>query len=278
MLIAVSSWSFHDDLYKGKLHLSDMPFRAYDLGYRAVELQDLFLWPRPPGRLRRLLGRKAEPIVPGQYDRKALLRTHLNRHRSGTKLVCWSIDSDLTSEDVTTQKAYLAAAIEAAHFLNAPIIRLTLGGTRHDRAGFERAVELIRNVLPVAMAFELKLAIENHGGLSGDPATLIEFVERFHSPFVGVCLDFGNFEDLTGLGAAAPTEPVRSLAPYAIHVHAKSRAFKPDGEESTIDYRACLDALKDAKYAGAISIEYEGDGDAAVGINRTRDLIKKYWE
>jgi sugar phosphate isomerase/epimerase len=173
---------------------------------------------------------------------------------------------------VIAQKSYLAAAIEAAHFLNAPIIRLTLGGTKDDRAGFERAVELLRNVLPVAMAFDLKLAIENHGGLSGDPAMLIEFVERFASPHIGVCLDFGNFEeDLTGF-----SKPVRSLAPYAIHVHAKSRAFLENGEEATIDYRAWLSALKAVKYDSAISIEYEGDGDAAVGINRTRALIEKY--
>jgi sugar phosphate isomerase/epimerase len=271
MLIAVSSWSFHDDLYKGKLHLSDVPFRAYDLGFRAVELQDMFLWPRPPGRLRRLFGRKAEVAVPGQYDRKALLRTHLNRHRSGTKLVCWSIDSDLASEDVAAQKEYLAAAIEAAHFINAPVIRLTLGGAKGDRAGFERAVELLRNVLPVAMAFDLKLAIENHGGLSSDPATLIEFVERLHSSHVGVCLDFGNFDDLE-----SAQKSIELLAPHAIHVHAKSRAFNDNGEEATIDYRACLSALKAANYDGAISIEYEGDGDAATGIKRTRELIEKY--
>ena len=28
---------------------------------------------------------------------------------------------------------------------------------------------------------------------------------------------------------------------------------------------------------GAISIEYEGDGEAATGIQRTRELIEKYW-
>ena len=272
MLIAVSSWSFHADLYAGKLHLSDMPFRAYDLGYRAVELQDLFLWPRPPGRLRRLFGRKAEPLVPGQYDRQALLRTHLHRHRSGTRLVCWSVDSDLASGDVAAQKATLAAAIEAAHFLNAPILRLTLGGQENDRAGFDRATDLVRNVLPVVMAFDLKIAIENHGGLSGDAATLIEFVSQFNSPHVGVCLDFGNFNDPAGVA-----ESIGLLAPRAIHVHAKSRAFKDNGEEATIDYRLCLSALKAANYDSAISIEYEGDGDAATGIKRTRDLIEKYW-
>ncbi len=275
MLIAVSSWSFHDELYKGKLHLSDVPFRAYDLGYRAVELQDTFLWPRQPGRLGRLLGRKAEPSVPGEYDRKAVLRTHLNRHRSGTKLVCWTIDSDLTVAEPAAQqkqKAYLAAAIQTAHFLNAPILRLTLGGERGDVAGLERAVELLRNVLPVAIASEVKLAIENHGGLSGDPATLIEVVERFHSPYLGVCLDFGNFEDPKDF-----EKSLGSLAPQAIHVHAKSREFDVNGEETTIDYRTCLSALKAVKYDGAISIEYEGDGDAATGIHRTRALIEKYW-
>jgi sugar phosphate isomerase/epimerase len=38
-----------------------------------------------------------------------------------------------------------------------------------------------------------------------------------------------------------------------------------------------LSALKAAKYDGAISIEFEGNGDAATGIHRTRDLIEKYW-
>jgi sugar phosphate isomerase/epimerase len=122
------------------------------------------------------------------------------------------------------------------------------------------------------MAFDLKLAIENHGGLSGDPATLIEFVERFHSPHIGVCLDFGNFDD-----PASAEKSIELLAPYAIHVHAKSRSFRDDGEEATIDYRACLGALNAVNYAGAISIEYEGDGDAAVGIRKMQDLIQKYW-
>lgn len=278
MIIAVSSWSFHDELYAGKLHLSDVPFRVYELGYRAVELQDTFLWPKPPNRLARLFGRKAAPIVPGEFDRKTVLRLHLNRHRSGTKLVCWTIDSDLTveaGEAERKQKEYLASAIQTARFLNAPLIRLTLGGQRgasaeDDRAAFDRAVNLMSSILPVAIASGVKLAVENHGGLSADPAALVEFVQRFHSPYLGVCLDFGNFDDDPASGLAA-------MAPHAIHVHAKSRTFDAQGEETTIDYRLCLSTLKAAKYDGAISIEYEGDGDAAAGIHRTRDLIEKYW-
>jgi sugar phosphate isomerase/epimerase len=125
------------------------------------------------------------------------------------------------------------------------------------------------SVLPVAIALHVKFAIENHGGLSSDPAVLAEFVQYFHSPSLGVCLDFGNFEGDRSIG-------MQTLAPHAIHVHAKSREFDGQGDETQIDYRLCLDALKAANYNGAISIEYEGDGDPAIGITRTRALIEKY--
>ncbi len=285
MDIAISSWSFHDELYSGKLRLPDVPYRVHDLGYGAVELQDMFLWPRPPNPIARVLGRKAREFNQYVYDRKTLMRTRLHRLRSGTRLICWSIDSDLTASegpDRQKQKAYLAGALETAVFLGAPLIRVTLGGERgvnaeadrtaYSRAAYDRAVELMSSVLPVVTARNVKLAIENHGGLSNDPAVLAEFVQHFHSPYLGVCLDFGNFE---GDPKDFP-KSLGSLAPHAIHVHAKSREFNTSGEEKHIDYRMCLSALKSTGYQGMISIEYEGDGDPADGIKRTRELIEKY--
>jgi sugar phosphate isomerase/epimerase len=272
MDIAVSSWSFHDELYKGQLRLDSVPYRVHDLGFGAVELQDMFLWPKPPNPIARALGRKAQEFNRYEYDRKMLLRTRMHRLRSGTRLICWSIDSDLTANegpDRQRQKGYLAAAIEVADYLSAPLIRLTLGGERDDRVAYDRAVDLMSSVLPVAIARHVRFAIENHGGLSADPAVLAEFVQHFHSPFLGVCLDFGNFEGDRGIG-------MQMLASHAIHVHAKSRMFDAQGEETQIDYGMCLSALKTAGYAGVISIEYEGDGDAAIGIKRTRELIEKY--
>ncbi len=277
MDIAISSWSFHDELYQGQLRLADVPDRVHDLGYGLVELQDMFLWPRSPNPLARLFGKKAPAFNQYEYDRRTLMKVRLNRLRSGTRLVCWTIDSDLTvsdGPDRQRQKAYLAAAIETADFLNAPLIRLTLGGERGvnaeaDRAAYDRAVELMSSVLPVAIAKNIKLAIENHGGLSINPKLLAEFVQHFHSPYLGVCLDFGNFEGDRAIG-------MQTLAPHAIHVHAKAREFNTSGEEKDLDYRMCLNTLKSAGYNGVISIEYEGDGDAVSGISRTRELIEKY--
>lgn len=275
MQLSVSSYSFHQELYAGTLRLPDVPYRVFELGYRAVELNDMFLYPKPPSRLARLLGRKAKSFDPRQYDIRALRGVRLNRFRSGTKLVCWTIDSDLTRQgpDRVAQLAYLAQAIQAARFLGAPIIRVNLGGEANDRAAFERAVNLMSSVLPVAIAAEVQLAVENHGGLSSDPDTLVEFVKRCRgerASALGVCLDLGNFE-------RDPLIGVEKLAPYAVHVHAKAVAFNETGEEVTIDYQSSLSILKAAHYDGAISIEYEGDGDAAKGLHQTRDLIEKYW-
>ncbi|HET7377449.1 MAG TPA: TIM barrel protein [Anaerolineae bacterium] len=275
MNISVSSWSFHQELYAGTLRLWDVPYRLFDLGYRAVELNDIFLFPKSPGRLARLFGRKTRPFDPRHYNIRALRSVRLNRFRSGTRLVCWTLDSDLTVQgpDRVAQLAYLGQAIQAVRFLGAPIIRLTLGGETNDRAAFDSTVSMMGSVLPVAIAAEVQLAVENHGGLSNDPDTLIEFVKRSRgdrASALGVCLDLGSFD-------RDPLIGIEKLAPFAFHVHAKSHAFDAHGEETSIDYKSALSILKAAKYDGAISVEYEGNDDAVTGIHRTRDLIEKYW-
>jgi sugar phosphate isomerase/epimerase len=88
---------------------------------------------------------------------------------------------------------------------------------------------------------------------------------------VGACYDFGH---------GAPEriyDAARILAPYAFHVHAKSRAFDPRGEETSIEYGRVLSILRFASYVGALSIEYLGEDDPIEGIRKTRDLIRRHW-
>ena len=274
MQIAVSSWSFHAPLYAGQLELSDVPLAAFELGVRLVELNDRFLKPSPPRGLARLWGAKPAQGSGPDYGRESLLRLRHKRLRSGTRLVCWTIDTDLTreaEEERSAQRAYIGTAIEAARFLGAPILRLTLGGESGDRAALGRATDLLRSVAPVAIASGVRLAIENHGGLSSDLGTLEEVVGAFGVKQVGVCLDVSHFRE------GEHAEGMRRLAPLAIHVHAMACAFDANGEETSIDYGMSLTALREAGYAGAISIEYGGDGDPREGILKAKTLIEKHW-
>jgi sugar phosphate isomerase/epimerase len=290
MQIAVSSWSFHGPLYGGALQLVDVPLAVYELGVRHVELNDRFLTSPPQRGLARLLGlrsgrgaKREQPSGP-DYGRDSLMRLRHHRLRSGTRLVCWTIDTDLTvesPEERSAQRAYIGTAIEAARFLGAPILRLTLGGESGHRILVERAIDLLRSVAPVAAVSGVRLAIENHGGLSSDIDSLEEVVAAFGPTRgsasratirpVGVCLDVSHFRE--GEHAAGMSR----LSPLAIHVHAMSRAFDASGEEASVDYRMSMRALREAGYDSAISIEYGGDGDPAEGIRNTKRLIEKYW-
>jgi L-ribulose-5-phosphate 3-epimerase len=284
MKLAVSAWSFHTPLYAGKLRQPDVPAEVAALGIRHVELLEMFLWRKPPSILQRALhrspfslreaGRRAgdegRPTV--DYSRDTLNDLRGARLRAGTQLVCWAVDTDLTLTDTDARRAqlaHIATAIEAARFLGAPLLRITTGGKEGDSVGL--AVDTLRSVLPAVMAGGVKLAIENHFGLSADPHTLAEIVTALNSPHVGVCLDLGNFRE----GEA--DEGFRLLAPHAIHVHAKSCAFGSDGEETKINYRAAMQALHSAGYDGVLSIEFEGDGSPADGIRKTKALIERYW-
>jgi L-ribulose-5-phosphate 3-epimerase len=275
MKLAVSAWSFHTPLYAGKLRQTDVPAEVAALGFRHVELLEMFLWRKPPGILQRVLRRAAPATSPtADYSRETLNELRSARLRAGVQLACWAVDTDLTITDADTRRAqltHIGTAIEAARFLGAPLLRITTGGKEGDSDAVGRAIDALRVVLPAAIAGGVKLAIENHFGLSADPHVLVEIASALNSPHVGVCLDLGNFRE----GEA--DEGMRLLAPYAIHVHAKSHSFGADGQETKINYRAAMQTLRTAGYDGVLSIEFEGDGDPADGIRKAKILIEKYW-
>jgi sugar phosphate isomerase/epimerase len=276
MKLAVSAWSFHTPLYAGKLRQSDVPAEVAALGLRHVELLEMFLWRKPPGVLQRVLRRAAPATsLTADYSRETLNELRSARLRAGVQLACWVVDTDLTITDADTRRAqltHIGTAIEAARFLGAPLLRITTGGKEGDSDAVGRAIDALRVVLPAAIAGGVKLAIENHLGLSADPHVLVEIASALNSPHVGVCLDLGNFRE----GEA--DEGMRLLAPYAIHVHAKSHSFGADGQETKINYGAAMETLRTAGYDGVLSIEFEGDGDPADGIRKTKALIEKHWK
>jgi sugar phosphate isomerase/epimerase len=102
---------------------------------------------------------------------------------------------------------------------------------------------------------------------------VVEIIHQVESPRIGTCPDFGNFTE-----AQDRYEGLQILAPDAKHVHAKSYHFNDDGEETTIDFARCLKILREVSYEGAISVEFEGEGDQQVGSRKTRELISHHWK
>jgi len=190
---------------------------------------------------------------------------------------CVTIGGNLaraTEQERLEQVEIVRGWMEVAAFLGAPVCRINVGGTGSDETdatvGVERVVWSFNRLLQLARESNLKMTIENHGGVSRKTDHITAVIEATDPEYVGACPDFGNFP------ADVRYEELEKVAPYAYHIHAKSHHFKEDGEERDIDYERVVGIFRKAGYQGVFSIEFEGPGDQIEGVKKTRDLLKKY--
>jgi sugar phosphate isomerase/epimerase len=170
--------------------------------------------------------------------------------------------------------------MRVAKYLGAPVVRINLGGPGKgiaDEVGVKNCIDSFQRLLPLAKELNLKMTIENHGGVSKSSAYILEIINGSDPQWVGSCLDFMNWP-LAPDQIHVLYESCKALAPHAYHTHAKCLTFKADGEEATVDYAKLLGYLKAAKYKGAISMEFEGPGDPVEGVKKSRELIIKHWK
>lgn len=292
--LAVSIWSFHDSIFAGRLTAVDALALAADLGFTAVEFNDLFATaPRPPLWLRaaRRVHRVVERLLPRPLPVPSVVKRP--RHyqpalveeiaraaqRTGVRIASWTLDTDLAAsgQALDAQRHYWQRGLGTARSLGAGVMRITTGGPMADRSArtavaLARAVDALAELTDLAERVGVAIAVENHWGLSADPARLAELIQRVGAPRerLGVCLDFGNFPAGTELAC------IQQLAPLATHVHAKSYSFSPDGEERRLPYAPILRVLAAADYRGWLVVEFEGDGDAEAGVRATRALIERH--
>src|SRR5207248_2460809 len=122
------------------------------------------------------------------------------------------------------------AAIQAAAFLGAPLLRVFAGsappGTDRPLA-WARAVGHYRRVCEEAAALGLPIGLQNHnhGGLCGTGADVVRFAREVNHPNLTVVLDCGQFIGSPGAsgvaaGAAGQVEllaSIRQTAPLTRH-------------------------------------------------------------
>lgn len=255
------------------MHLWGVPVEARLLGFQYVELQDLFLWPH--GNVlrrswRRLVAGSSPPPPDRDYDPVVLYRIRQALSAYRVEVIAWDCDTAFgQGGHVRNVREYVRLGLRTARQLAAGILRITL-----DHAAVGRNIGPIvghLRVLTVDAEREgVRMALENHG-CQADAGQILGIIQGVASPWLGVCLDFGNFQP------ERDEEDFEALAPHAIHVHAKSRSFDQAGEETQINYRHRLSVLRQACYNGAITIEYEGNEPPAAGIRNTQALIERYW-
>jgi sugar phosphate isomerase/epimerase len=251
-LLSCESRTLHPLLTAGQLSLENSGALLNELDIQGVSLSDRHLASLHPRALEHL-------------------RESFHRHGVAITGIMVSEPVNLNDEASLSRRLdEIADRLHAAAVLQAPLIRLHLGGEREDEV-FERAAQFLQRLLPEARRRRVRLTIENRDGVGRRPELLVSLIRATDPRLVGACYDFGH---------GAPEriyDAARILAPYAFHAHAKSRAFDPRGEETSIEYGRMLSILRFASYVGALSIEYLGEDDPIEGIRKTRDLIRRHW-
>ncbi len=157
--------------------------------------------------------------------------------------------------------------IDHAAEMDAPVIRVFGGNSQKgedEEVTVARVVDGLNSVLPYAAEKGVALAIENHGGITANPETLLKIVRQVKADpgTFGVNLDTGNFH------GDDPYADLAALAPYAINVQVKTEITPKGRKTEEADLSRLISILKDARYSGYIVLEYEAQEPARTAVPR----------
>jgi sugar phosphate isomerase/epimerase len=190
-------------------------------------------------------------------------------------------------EDLAEIEEWMRVAAE----LGAAMVRVNASAplAQGQLAPIEVTIDSYRRLAGAAESLGLQLLIENHGGITVDPEVIVAIVEAVGPARLKTLVDIGNFEPLLSVQMAImqgrePPEAdptplygaIARIAPYAGLVHAKTHEFDERGRPRRLDVVRALRVVRDAGYAGTISLEYEGsEGDPWENTRRTRALVEE---
>jgi len=166
--------------------------------------------------------------------------------------------------------------IDRSAILGAPHIRVFAGSAAKGLAEADAralCVDALQECSDYAGTKGIFLGLENHGGIVAEADGLLEIVKAVKSPWFGVNLDSGNFHTEDPYGDLA------RCAPYAVNVQVKVEMKKKGQKEAEpVDYPRIVKILRDARYQGFVTLEYEAKPDPWTAVpaelKKLRDAIQ----
>jgi L-ribulose-5-phosphate 3-epimerase len=257
-ILSCETWSFRDLIRSGKLDMLGVPAFYKEQGIPAISYNDMFFKTTDDAYIDQV---KAAVAAAGRVVTSYIIEGNLAMADEGKRI-----------EQIEADKRKMRAAKR----LGASIVRINVGNTGRenvdDTLGVDRVVKAFNEQLvPLAKELNIKMTMENHGGVSKTAANIVRIIKATDPKWVGALVDFGNFP------IEHKYEEVEMVAPYAMVTHVKVNVFDDKGEAKEYDFPRLLAMLKKVNYQGPLSIEYEGKGDPVEGVRMTKALILKYW-
>jgi L-ribulose-5-phosphate 3-epimerase len=157
-------------------------------------------------------------------------------------------------------------------FMTKKGIEPALEGHGDDEA-FKWVIDSLEKLLPRAEECGVVLGLENHWGLGRTAEGVLKIVESIKSPWLQITLDTGNFlensyEQMDRMAASSvPLTLVQAKTYYG-----GGRWYALD-----LDYGRIADILRKHHYRGWISLEFEGNEDAATAVPKSLEMLRKHF-
>ncbi len=249
------------DLQQTLAILAELKFRYLDLAWKFVS-----------------------PYITGKRKQSfAELKAMLNAHKIQAVAIMGTIDFGVNERAFPAQMDALRRQIAAASALGADIIRVFASHIQEryiDDYTFQRIISNIRKVCPLLENTNVKLALENHFGVTSTAAAVLRILEGVDSAHVGVTFDPANFV----VSREDPVAAAEQLAQNILHVHLKDCIHTGTGKwfgyeyvelgRGTLNYAKILKTLKKNRYKGFLSLEYERPDDVVRGTMAARKHLQ----
>lgn len=178
-------------------------------------------------------------------------------------------------EEWLKTETMLIRQIEAIKKIGVNRLRLFFGRLHKEDYSQGHLAQVVKNITSIATKYpEIKFSFENHDGASLDPKIVLQMIKGVNLPNVGVTLDAINYARVD----SNPFEAIDLHKDFIFHVHVKGLTQDKHYCEygaGDFDYDAFLDHLQAAGYKGDFTLEYEGEHNAVVKLNKSLEKLKK---
>jgi sugar phosphate isomerase/epimerase len=210
---------------------------------------------------------------------------------NGVALCGFATHQGFLSRDPAVRKKnidHTIHCIELAYSLGIPTMRVNTGtwGTIKDfdelmrqrgiepvpegvteDEGFQWVSDSLAECVKVAEKCGVLLGLENHWGLGRTPEGVLRVVEAVDSPWLQVTMDTGNFlED--------PYDRLEKLAAKTVLVQAKTYYGGGLWYSLDLDYPRIARMLRQHRYHGYVSLEFEGKDDPLTAIPKSLGMLQ----
>lgn len=273
----VSAYSYHGE-YGVTMDLRDIFHEISDLGASGLEIlanSHIENYPNPSEQWLQTWDAmlKQYGVVPVEYGHWVDSRLYKGRTLS-----------------VRESVAMLERDFKLANRLGFKILRTKLGVIDDTLTPVENWPEFIREALPLAEAYDVRMCPELHS-----PSLLkskmvddyVDFIEKTGTRHFGLNVDFGIFQTgdsaLVGFGPNdfvgppcdhSPVEDIVPLLPYVFCCHAKFLRMDENFREVVIPYEDIINTLVKHGWDGYMLSEYEGPHADVPGY--TSDQIRRH--